>query len=43
MKKVFITGSTDGLGFMIAESLINKGHKVVLHARPCFFRNDFYR
>jgi NAD(P)-dependent dehydrogenase (short-subunit alcohol dehydrogenase family) len=30
---VFITGSTDGLGRAAARSLINDGHKVVLHAR----------
>jgi NAD(P)-dependent dehydrogenase (short-subunit alcohol dehydrogenase family) len=31
--RVFITGSTDGLGRMAAELLIEQGHKVVLHAR----------
>lgn len=33
MKKIFITGSTDGLGFMAAERLIAAGHQVLLHAR----------
>jgi len=33
MAKIFITGSTDGLGQLTAESLINRGHQVVLHAR----------
>src|SRR6185312_7956408 len=33
MKKIFITGSTDGIGFMAAERLIEKGHQVLLHAR----------
>ena len=33
MKKVFITGSGDGLGFMAAERLIAAGHEVLLHAR----------
>ncbi|SDM52483.1 NAD(P)-dependent dehydrogenase, short-chain alcohol dehydrogenase family [Catalinimonas alkaloidigena] len=33
MKKVVITGSTDGLGLMIATALIKQGHQVVLHAR----------
>lgn len=33
MARVFITGSTDGLGRMAAELLIEQGHKVVLHAR----------
>lgn len=33
MAKVFITGSTDGLGRAAAESLVRLGHEVVLHAR----------
>jgi NAD(P)-dependent dehydrogenase (short-subunit alcohol dehydrogenase family) len=33
MKRIFITGSTDGLGYMAAERLIKKGHQVILHAR----------
>jgi NAD(P)-dependent dehydrogenase (short-subunit alcohol dehydrogenase family) len=33
MARVFITGSTDGLGRMVAELLIDQGHQVVLHAR----------
>jgi NAD(P)-dependent dehydrogenase (short-subunit alcohol dehydrogenase family) len=33
MARVFITGSSDGLGKMAAELLIEKGHNVVLHAR----------
>jgi NAD(P)-dependent dehydrogenase (short-subunit alcohol dehydrogenase family) len=33
MARVFVTGSADGLGKMAAELLIEKGHKVVLHAR----------
>jgi NAD(P)-dependent dehydrogenase (short-subunit alcohol dehydrogenase family) len=31
--RVFITGSTDGLGRAAAQSLLNDGHEVVLHAR----------
>jgi len=31
--RVFITGSTDGLGRDAARSLIDEGHQVVLHAR----------
>jgi NAD(P)-dependent dehydrogenase (short-subunit alcohol dehydrogenase family) len=31
--RVFITGSTDGLGRDAAETLIGEGHQVVLHAR----------
>jgi NAD(P)-dependent dehydrogenase (short-subunit alcohol dehydrogenase family) len=33
MARVFITGSSDGLGKMAAELLIEQGHTVVLHAR----------
>jgi NAD(P)-dependent dehydrogenase (short-subunit alcohol dehydrogenase family) len=31
--RVFITGSTDGLGFGAARQLVEAGHQVVLHAR----------
>ena len=33
MARVFITGSSDGLGKMAAQLLVEEGHKVVLHAR----------
>ncbi len=33
MARVFITGSSDGLGLMAARLLIEQGHKVVLHGR----------
>jgi NAD(P)-dependent dehydrogenase (short-subunit alcohol dehydrogenase family) len=33
MARIFITGSTDGLGRAAARSLLNQGHEVVLHAR----------
>jgi NAD(P)-dependent dehydrogenase (short-subunit alcohol dehydrogenase family) len=33
MARIFITGSTDGLGRAAAQSLIDDGHAVVLHAR----------
>ncbi len=33
MRRVFITGSTDGLGRAAAVTLIGEGHQVVLHAR----------
>ena len=33
MARVFITGSSDGLGLAAAKSLMSKGHDVVLHAR----------
>ncbi|MBX5160382.1 SDR family NAD(P)-dependent oxidoreductase [Rhizobium sp. NZLR8] len=33
MSRIFITGSTDGLGLAAARTLMNEGHDVVLHAR----------
>ena len=33
MSRIFITGSTDGLGRAAAGALIGEGHEVVLHAR----------
>ncbi|MBS1805603.1 MAG: SDR family NAD(P)-dependent oxidoreductase [Acidobacteria bacterium] len=33
MARVFITGSTDGLGHAAAKTLISEGHEIVLHAR----------
>jgi short-subunit dehydrogenase len=33
MARVFITGSSDGLGLMAGELLISQGHDVTLHAR----------
>ena len=33
MARVFITGSSDGLGLMAARLLIEQGHKVVVHGR----------
>src|SRR5437764_5344126 len=33
MARVFITGSTDGLGLAAARTLLDEGHEVVLHAR----------
>jgi NAD(P)-dependent dehydrogenase (short-subunit alcohol dehydrogenase family) len=33
MRRIFITGSTDGLGRDAAVTLIKEGHQVVLHAR----------
>ena len=33
MARIFITGSTDGLGRAAAESLLQNGHQVLLHAR----------
>ena len=31
MARVFITGSSDGLGLLAAKLLIEQGHEVVLH------------
>jgi NAD(P)-dependent dehydrogenase (short-subunit alcohol dehydrogenase family) len=33
MAHIFVTGSTDGLGLAAARTLIDDGHRVVLHAR----------
>jgi NAD(P)-dependent dehydrogenase (short-subunit alcohol dehydrogenase family) len=33
MSRIFITGSTDGLGLAAARTLISEGHDVVVHAR----------
>ena len=33
MARVFITGSSDGLGLMAGKLLIEQGHEVVLHER----------
>jgi NAD(P)-dependent dehydrogenase (short-subunit alcohol dehydrogenase family) len=33
MSRIFITGSSDGLGLMTAQLLVEQGHSVVLHAR----------
>ncbi len=33
MARVFITGSSDGLGLVAAQLLVEQSHSVVLHAR----------
>ena len=33
MSRIFISGSSGGLGLMAADLLASKGHSVVLHAR----------
>src|SRR3954447_662554 len=33
MARVFITGSADGLGRLAAQTLLDEGHEVVVHAR----------
>ena len=40
MARVFITGSSDGLGLMAAKLLIEQGHDVVLHGRNDERRRD---
>ena len=43
MSRVFISGSSTGLGLMAAELLINQGHQVVLHARNAARADDAKR
>ena len=33
MARIFVTGSSSGLGFLAGEELLRQGHEVVLHAR----------
>ena len=33
MSRIFITGSSEGLGLMAGQQLAEQGHQVVLHAR----------
>jgi NAD(P)-dependent dehydrogenase (short-subunit alcohol dehydrogenase family) len=40
MARVFITGSSDGLGLMVGRLLADQGHRVVLHARNDARAND---
>jgi NAD(P)-dependent dehydrogenase (short-subunit alcohol dehydrogenase family) len=43
MSRVFISGSSTGLGLMAGELLINQGHQVVLHARNAARADDAKR
>ena len=43
MSRVFISGSSTGLGLMAGELLINQGHQVVLHARNAARADDVKR
>lgn len=40
MARVFITGSSDGLGLMTGRLLVDQGHTVVLHARSAARADD---
>ena len=40
MARIFITGSSDGLGLMTAKLLIDEGHEVVVHGRNDARRRD---
>ncbi|MGC4235398.1 MAG: SDR family NAD(P)-dependent oxidoreductase [Niabella sp.] len=40
MARIFITGSSDGLGLLAAKSLTDQGHQVVLHARNAKRKED---
>jgi NAD(P)-dependent dehydrogenase (short-subunit alcohol dehydrogenase family) len=43
MSRVFITGSSDGLGLLAAELLVEQGHQVTLHARSAARAEDTRR
>ena len=43
MARVFVTGSSDGLGLMAAQLLVERGHAVVLHARNAARGRDAMR
>jgi NAD(P)-dependent dehydrogenase (short-subunit alcohol dehydrogenase family) len=43
MARIFISGSSAGLGLMAADKLISQGHKVVLHARNAARAEDAQR
>ncbi|KAI0153714.1 short chain dehydrogenase [Pestalotiopsis sp. NC0098] len=43
MSKIFITGSSDGLGLLSAQALASRGHRVYLHARNAKRADDARR
>jgi NAD(P)-dependent dehydrogenase (short-subunit alcohol dehydrogenase family) len=43
MSRIFISGSSTGLGLMTAELLVQQGHQVVLHARNANRAEDAQR
>src|SRR5215831_7005780 len=40
MARIFVSGSSDGLGLMAGRLLAEQGHEVVLHARNAVRAND---
>ena len=40
MAKIFITGSSDGLGLLVAKALLAQDHEVFVHARNEDRAND---
>jgi NAD(P)-dependent dehydrogenase (short-subunit alcohol dehydrogenase family) len=43
MSRIFISGSSTGLGLAAGELLLNQGHQVVLHARNAARADDAKR
>jgi NAD(P)-dependent dehydrogenase (short-subunit alcohol dehydrogenase family) len=43
MSRIFISGSSTGLGMMAAKLLVSQGHEVVLHARSDARASDAHR
>lgn len=43
MSRIFISGSSTGLGLMAAELLTEQGHQIVLHARNAARARDAHR
>src|SRR3984957_10948423 len=43
MSRIFISGSSTGLGLMAAELLVSQGHRIVLHARSADRAEDARR
>lgn len=43
MSRIFITGSSEGLGLMAGQLLVERGHRVVLHARNAERANAVHR
>ncbi|WP_375724967.1 SDR family NAD(P)-dependent oxidoreductase [Arcobacter sp. KX21116] len=43
MKKIFITGSSDGIGLYVAKMLIKQGHEVIFHAKDITRAKHIYK